>query len=74
MIQQTVKNKRCSKGKSCGTTCIDHGKLCVLDLGPLIGKSTTKVVNMLHQRGSGGGSSSKSKPKNQVRKPLKTGT
>lgn len=50
--------KRCIKGKSCGATCIDPRERCVLELGPLVGESTTKVVNMLQQRGNGGGGNS----------------
>ena len=50
--------KRCRKGKSCGATCIDPRERCILDLGPLIGESTTKVVSVLQQRGSGKGGNS----------------
>ena len=32
-------NKRCSKGKSCGATCITRSDRCVLELGPVISKS-----------------------------------
>lgn len=35
--------KRCTKGKSCGATCIDRSERCVLELGPVISKSLTKV-------------------------------
>lgn len=50
--------KRCSKGKSCGATCIDPRERCILDLGPLISGSTKKVVDLLQQRGNGGGGNS----------------
>ena len=46
--------KRCSKGKSCGATCIDPRERCVLELGPLVGDSTTKVVSILQKSSSGG--------------------
>ena len=35
--------KRCSKGKSCGATCIARLDRCVLELGPVISKSLTQV-------------------------------
>lgn len=35
--------KRCTKGKSCGATCIDPRERCVLELGPLVAPSVTKV-------------------------------
>jgi hypothetical protein len=35
--------KSCSKGKSCGATCIDPRERCILELGPELSKSLTKV-------------------------------
>jgi hypothetical protein len=35
--------KRCTKGKSCGATCIDRSERCELELGPVISKSLTKA-------------------------------
>jgi hypothetical protein len=40
--------KRCSKGKSCGATCITRPDRCVLELGPVISKS---VGNMRERLG-----------------------
>lgn len=39
--------KRCSKGKSCGATCIDRVERCVLELGPIISRSITQVRSKL---------------------------
>jgi hypothetical protein len=39
--------KRCTKGKSCGATCIDRSERCVLELGPSISDSLTKVRSRL---------------------------
>jgi len=41
---------RCTKGKSCGATCIDPRERCVLELGPLVSPAMGKVSNMLDQR------------------------
>jgi hypothetical protein len=35
--------KRCTKGKSCGATCITQSDRCVLELGPVISQSLTKA-------------------------------
>lgn len=35
--------KRCSKGKSCGATCITQSDRCVLELGPILSKSLTQA-------------------------------
>lgn len=35
--------KRCTKGKSCGATCITQADRCVLELGPVISQSLTKA-------------------------------
>jgi hypothetical protein len=45
-----MRNKGCSKGKSCGATCIDARERCVLELGPLVSPSVSKVANMLETR------------------------
>ena len=48
--------KRCTKGKSCGATCIDAKERCELELGPLVSPSLSKVTNMLEsRRGAGSG-------------------
>lgn len=39
--------KRCSKGTSCGATCIDAQERCVLELGPEISRTVTQVRDML---------------------------
>jgi len=39
--------KRCNKGKSCGAACIDPRERCVLELGPLISESTTRVSSLV---------------------------
>lgn len=36
-------SKRCSKGKSCGGTCINRGLTCRIDLGPIILSPLRKV-------------------------------
>lgn len=43
-------SKRCTKGKSCGATCIDPRERCNLELGPLVSPSVAKVVNLLEKR------------------------
>ena len=45
--------KRCTKGKSCGATCIDARERCELELGPLVSPSLSKVTNMLESRKGG---------------------
>lgn len=39
--------KRCTKGKSCGATCIVRSDRCVLELGPIISKSLSQVRSKL---------------------------
>ena len=39
--------KRCTKGKSCGATCIVRSERCVLELGPVVNESVTKVRDKL---------------------------
>ena len=39
--------KRCSKGNSCGATCIQASKRCVLELGPLISKVVSKARQLI---------------------------
>jgi len=41
--------KRCTKGKSCGATCIDPRERCVLELGPSVNKTTKKVVALIQR-------------------------
>lgn len=43
-------SKRCTKGKSCGATCIDAKERCNLELGPLVSPSVAKVENLLKKR------------------------
>ena len=40
-------SKRCTKGKSCGATCIDARERCVLELGPEVSSSASKVRNLI---------------------------
>lgn len=47
--------KRCTKGKSCGDTCIDPRERCVLELGPDISSASTKVKNLVEKRANTGG-------------------
>jgi len=42
--------KRCSLGKSCGATCIDPREGCVLEFGPEVSTSLTKVREFLRNR------------------------
>ena len=35
--------KRCTKGKSCGATCIDARELCLLELGPTVQPAMDKI-------------------------------
>lgn len=37
------KRKRCIKGKSCGASCISHGKICLVDL-PWVGQAAMKKL------------------------------
>lgn len=39
--------RMCTKGKSCGATCISRSKRCELELGPLVSESLTKVRSKL---------------------------
>ena len=39
--------KRCSKGKSCGATCIDPRERCVLELGPLVSATIRKARRLI---------------------------
>ena len=39
--------QRCSKGNSCGATCIQASKRCVLELGPLISKVVSKARQLV---------------------------
>jgi len=50
--------KRCTKGKSCGATCIDPRERCELELGPLVSPAVAKVANMRMQGGGGGSATS----------------
>jgi len=43
--------KRCTKGKSCGATCINRGKWCILELGPRIQTALPKLRNMVNKGG-----------------------
>jgi tRNA A-37 threonylcarbamoyl transferase component Bud32 len=48
--------KRCTLGKSCGATCINKSKWCIVDLGPKVSSALNKV------KGVAGGSSSAAPP------------
>lgn len=50
--------KRCTKGKSCGATCIDARKRCVLELGPLISAPISNVKSLIQTKQKDKGSSS----------------
>ena len=39
--------KRCTKGKSCGATCIVRSDRCVIELGPLVSESINQVRSKL---------------------------
>lgn len=39
--------KRCTRGKSCGATCITRSDRCVLELGPAVSESITRVRSRL---------------------------
>ena len=39
--------KRCTKGTSCGATCIARTDRCIIELGPLVSESLTKVRSKL---------------------------
>lgn len=39
--------KRCSKGKSCGATCIENRKICLLNTADSLSEGLTKVTRML---------------------------
>lgn len=39
--------KRCTKGKSCGATCIVRSDRCVIELGPLVSESISQVRSKL---------------------------
>lgn len=45
----------CTKGKSCGATCISRKKRCVLELGPLVSRAVGKASNFIDGRTGGGG-------------------
>jgi hypothetical protein len=41
------KSKRCKKGKSCGATCINSGKVCLVDIPWATGKQIGKLANTI---------------------------
>jgi len=45
--------KRCTKGTSCGATCIDSRERCVLELGPLVSTPLTKVKTIIKKKEPG---------------------
>jgi len=47
-----VGGKRCTKGKSCGATCIDARERCVLELGPLLAEAVGKVRSLVKKPGA----------------------
>jgi hypothetical protein len=58
--------KRCTKGKSCGATCIDARERCVLELGPLVAPAVSKVrthLGDIFMRGIEAGKAEKAKEK-----------
>ena len=42
--------KMCTRGKSCGATCIDAQERCVLELGPVINTQLSKLQQALEQK------------------------
>lgn len=45
------KRKKCKKGKSCGASCIDSSKVCMVDIPWATGSQITKVAKAIHNRG-----------------------
>ena len=46
-FQDSLKMDKCKKGKSCGSTCIQKDKNCIVDLPTYIGLSIRKVSKLL---------------------------
>lgn len=68
---KSSKKKRCKKGKSCGATCINSGKVCMVDLPWVSAQGLTKVAKEI-QKGSGVKPKDKTKPKQAPKpKPVK---
>lgn len=44
--------KRCTKGKSCGATCIVKSKVCRKDLKPEVSSSTARLKEELEKLGT----------------------
>lgn len=44
------KQKRCKKGKSCGASCINSGKVCLVDIPWASGSQLTKVAKQIQAR------------------------
>ncbi len=59
--------KRCTKGKSCGASCIQMRKVCWKEMGDGVSSSTSKVRDLVQ----GGATTTKPKP---VQKPTKKPT
>lgn len=45
---KSSKKKRCKKGKSCGATCINAGKVCMVDLPWVVSAGLKKVSNTVN--------------------------
>lgn len=52
--------KRCKKGKSCGATCIQYGKVCMVDLPWVSAQGLSKVAKVIQKK-------QKSEPKIQAK-------
>ena len=68
--------KRCTKGKSCGATCISRPDRCVLELGPVLSKSLTQArekigVMVLWAKVQEHGAAGRGAKFGQIRKDLK---
>lgn len=53
------RKKRCTKGKSCGSTCISMTKLCIKEGEGSLSKSLSKITELIGERGGKGLSASK---------------
>jgi hypothetical protein len=56
------KRKRCKKGKSCGSTCINAGKVCMVDLPWVVSSGLKKVSSTIRDKKSEVSQSSPLKP------------
>ena len=45
-----LKSKKCVKGKSCGSTCIQSDRKCLKDLDPQLSPATSKVAELIKSK------------------------